>query len=344
MIRILSLAGMALPVLLTAAMPAVAQQKITLRFADSLPQSHLFTREVAKPWMEEVTKATNGAVTFEHYPAEQLGKAKDMLSMAQSGVADIAFVTPIYISDKLPLSGVFDLPGGFSTSCEGVKAFWSLATGDGILAKRDFGANGVRVLMGVVQPPFQVFTSNKKISTLADLEGLKLRTAGGVQDVTAGKLKIVSVKLTAPETNEALTRGTIDGGILAHVSIGAYGLTNLIKYATNGENFGSAALTWAISEAKWKTLPADIQKVMVEAGRKVTFDACQKIDKGTEEQLADWRSKGISIVEFAPAERTKIRGLFNEVSNEWASGLDKRGKPGTDVLKAYRAALAGPKS
>src|ERR1700748_1950098 len=80
-----------------------AQSKITLRFADALPATHLFTATVAKPWMDEVTKATNGAVTVEHYPAEQLGKAKDMLSLVQSGVADIAFVTPIYISDKLPL-------------------------------------------------------------------------------------------------------------------------------------------------------------------------------------------------------------------------------------------------
>lgn len=334
-----ALFGTALAFVLAQTVGASAQQKLTLRFADSLPASHLFTKEVAKPWMDEVTRATNGAVTFEHYPAEQLGKAKDMLSLAQTGVADIAFVTPIYISDKLPLSGVFDLPGGFATSCEGMKAFWSMATGEGVLAKHDFGANSVRVLMGVVQPPFQVFTSGKKIGTLADLEGLKLRTAGGAQDITANKLKIVSVKLTAPETGEAMTRGTIDGGILAHVSIGAYGLTNMIKYATTGENFGSAALTWAISEPKWKTLSPEVQKIMTEVGRKVTFEACQKIDAGVEEQLAAWRAKGVNIVEFPEPERVKIRKLFDEVGTEWATGLDRRGKPGAETLKALRAAL-----
>ena len=81
---------------------AQAQAKITLRFADSLPATHLFTTALAKPWMEDVTKATDGEVTFEHYPSEQLGKAKDMLCLARSGVEDIAFVVPIYITDKLP--------------------------------------------------------------------------------------------------------------------------------------------------------------------------------------------------------------------------------------------------
>ena len=319
--------------------PAMAQSKITLRFADSLPQSHLFTTELAKPFMEQVTRATNGAVTFEHYPAEQLGKAKDMLSLARTGVADIAFVVPIYITDKLPLSGVIDLPGGFSNSCDGVKAYWRLATGNGILAAKDYAPNGIRILMAVVQPPFQIFTTTRKIETLHDLEGLKLRTAGGAQELTADKLKIVSVKITAPETNEAMGRGTIDGGILAHVSIGAYGLTNMIKYATKGENFGSAALTWAISETKWKSLPPDVQKVMAETGERITMEACRKIDQGVDEQLDAWRKSGISIVEFSQTDHAALRKVFEEVGEDWAKRLDQRGKPGTDTLKAFHDAL-----
>lgn len=318
---------------------AQAQGKITLRFADSLPQNHLFTTEVAKPWMEEVTRATNGAVTFEHYPAEQLGKAKDLLSLAQTGVADIAFVTPIYISDKLPLSGVVDLPGGFATSCQGVKAFWSLATGEGVLARKEFGPNRIRVLMAVVQPPFQIFTASKKVATIKDLQGLKLRTAGGAQDVAAGKLGIVSVKLSAPEVNEAMSRGTIDGGILAHVSIGAYGLTNLIKYATVGENFGSAGLTWAISETKWKTLSPEVQAIMTEAGRRVTFEACRKIDQGVDEQLVQWKAKGITLVEFSGPEHESLRTTFEKVGNDWAEGLDRRGRVASETLAAFRGAL-----
>lgn len=334
-------AGLVAASLTLASGAAVAQTK--LRFADSLPANHLFTRELAKPFMDAVTAATNGAVTFEHYPAEQLGKAKDMLSLTQSGVADIAFTVPIYISDKLPLSGVVDLPGGFATSCEGLKAYWALATGDGVLAKKEFAPNNVRVLMVVVQPPFQVFTASKKISSVADLEGLKLRTAGGAQDITARALKIVSVKLTAPETNEAMTRGTIDGGILAHVSIGAYGLTNLIKYATTGENFGSAALTWTISESKWKSLPPNVQKAMTEAGERITFEGCKKIDADVEKSLTDWRGKGVNIVDFGDQDKATLRRVFGGIGDDWAKGLDQRGKAGSETLKAFRDAL-GSKS
>ncbi len=69
-----------------------AQEKITLRLAESLPAGHVIHELVAKPFMELVTKATNGQVTFQHYPAEQLGKAKDMAQLTVAGVADVSYI------------------------------------------------------------------------------------------------------------------------------------------------------------------------------------------------------------------------------------------------------------
>lgn len=318
---------------------ALAQEKVELRFADSLPATHLFTKEVALPWMEAVTAASNGAVTFEHYPAEQLGKAKDLLSLTVSGVTDIGFVTPIYITDKLPLSGIYDLPGGPFTSCQGVEAFMGLATGDGILAKQEFEPNGVRVLMAVVQPPFQVFTSTKPIAKVDDLKGLKLRTAGGAQELTAERLGIVSVKITAPETSEAMSRGTIDGGILAHVSVGAYGLTDMIKYATDGANFGSAVLTWAISEQKFQQLSPELQMLMVDEGLKVTRQACQTIEASAQSAIETWKTNGVTMVNFPDEDQTRLTALFDEIASQWAESLDARGKPGSEVLASFKSAL-----
>lgn len=317
----------------------LAQDSVQLRFADSLPATHLFTKEVALPWMEAVTAGSNGTVTFQHYPAEQLGKAKDLLSLTNSGVTDIGFITPIYITDKLPLSGIYDLPGGPFTSCQGVEAFMQLATGDGILAKQEFEPNGARVLMAVVQPPFQVFTSTKAIKTVEDLRGLKLRTAGGAQELTAEKLGIVSVKITAPETSEAMSRGTIDGGILAHVSVGAYGLTDMIKYATDGANFGSAVLTWSISEKKFQELSPEIQKLMVDEGLRITREGCKAIEAGVETAIGTWKEKGVTMVEFPDSDRADLQALFDEIAKQWAESLDARGKPGSEVLAAFKSAL-----
>lgn len=312
-----------------------------LRFADSLPPDHLFTQVAAKPWMDEVTKLTNGQITFEHYPAEQLGKAKDMLSIAQSGIADVAFVVPTYITDKLPLSGVVDLPGNFVSSCSGMRAYWKLAH-DGVIAQQEMAPNGIRVLFPIVQPPFQVFTTRKKIEDLGSFEGLKLRTTGGAMDIMLRDLGGSPVRLAAPDTYEAMSRGTIDGGVLAVVSIASYKLTPLLKFGTSGENFGSAALDYAISEARWKRLAPAIQQAMLKASDDVMASACQKIDGDNDAQIEAMKKAGIAFSPLPKAEHDKLAAKLAAVGKDWADGLDKRGKPGGAVLAAFLTALHEP--
>jgi hypothetical protein len=116
--------------------PATAQTKI--KIADSFPVGHYLPKYFTTPMMERL-KADPAAkgIEFEYYPAEQLGKAKDLLSLTQSGLVDIAYVGPGFVSDKMPLSVVPELP-----------ASWLVSGDDGLLesgqARRAARQEGVR--------------------------------------------------------------------------------------------------------------------------------------------------------------------------------------------------------
>ena len=246
--------------------PVAMAQQTKLRVADSFPAGHYISEVVTKPWMQDVGKLTANAVTFDYFPAEQLGKAKDLLALTVSGVTDVGYVAPSYISDKLPLSAAAELPGSFPTACAGTAAYWKLARDGGILAAREFAPNGVRLLFGFVLPPYQVYVTKAKLESLKSLDGLKLRPTSGAVDLLR-KLNAVPVQIPAPEAYEALSRGTIDGVLFPISSIFAYNLQGLLKTALVGESFGSFVVTYAISEKRWKALPASVQKAMAgEAG------------------------------------------------------------------------------
>ena len=312
-----------------------------LRVADALPVGHYISEYAAKFWMQEVTSRTNGSVQFEYYPGEQLGKAKDMLSLAQSGVADIAYVATSYISDKLPLSSVAELPGSFSTSCEGTLAYWKLAIGDGIIAKRDFEPNGVRVLFALSLPPYQLLTAKRKFDSISSAKGLKIRIPGGAAlDAMVGALKAVPVRISSPELHESLSRGTIDGLLFPYGSSITYDLVSLLKYSTIGENFGSAVIVYLISDARWKKLTPDTQRAMSEAGEAATRRGCSMMDKDVDSDAVKLRKGGLELLALQPTMRAELAKINAAVSQEWAESLDKRGKPGSEVLKAYRAGLA----
>ncbi|MFG1466430.1 TRAP transporter substrate-binding protein DctP [Xanthobacter sp. DSM 24535] len=325
-------------VLATLGVSASAQAQ-KLRVADSFPVGHYVAKYTIKYWMSEVARLSNQTVEFEYYPAEQLGKAKDMLSLAQTGVADITYVAPAYISDKLPLSAVVELPFDFSSSCVGTKAYWKMASEGGILANRELGPLGVRVLFALMLPPNQLVLAKAKFDGMQSLEGMKIRTAGGAKELMLRKLKAVPIQVAAPELHEAMSRGTIDGMLIPLSSMPPYELEKLSKIATSSENFGSFIISYVISEARWKTLPPNVQKAMIDAGRETTERACRLVEEDDIQVMEKLKAAGMSLINLSPADKQTVSAVSRAVGSDWAGALDKRGKPGTEVLRAFEEAL-----
>src|ERR1700733_3217532 len=211
-LQLRKLTGVAVVLLAASASSSPAQEKIGLKLADSLPAGHVIHELVAKPFMELVTKATNGQVTFQHFPSEQLGKAKDMAQLTAMGVAALSHIVPSYSSDKFPLTAVAELPGVFETECQGSLAFYKISHNGGVLETKEFAPNQLRPLVTLALPAYQVqLATSREIKTAKDLEGLKIRTTGGAMDLMMRSIGGVPVRMAAPEIYESLTRGTLDG-------------------------------------------------------------------------------------------------------------------------------------
>lgn len=316
-----------------ATQPAAAQdgKKLVLRVADQFPQGHFLPRYGIKPWMEQVTKATDGQVQFEYYPAEQLGKAKDLLSLVQSGVADVVLFAPSYASDKMPLTAALELPGMFTSSCQATFTHMKLAK-EGAALAQEYASNGVRVLFSAVYPPYQLVSAKRKIDSPKDIEGMKIRVLGGAMDLTVRKLKGVGVKMASPEAFEAITRGTLDGAIFSYGVTANYKLP--AKYVTAGEGFGTAAAIFIVSENRWKQFPENVKKAMLEAGAEASRSACAGMDKEEASDFEKLQQSGVTPVRWSGQDKKELDAVLASVANEWATDLDKRGKPGSEVLKA----------
>ena len=173
----------ALALLLSMASFARAQETIKLRVGDVYPSGHYIAEALTKPWMQEVQARSGGRISFEYYPASQLGPGREMLTLTQTGVLDVGIIIPSILSDRLPLSLVAELPGGAATSCQGTGAFLALTRPGGILATKEYDPNNVVVLFAAVLVPYQIF-SRKPIDGLQSLDGLKLYSPGGAKDLT----------------------------------------------------------------------------------------------------------------------------------------------------------------
>jgi TRAP-type C4-dicarboxylate transport system substrate-binding protein len=327
----------ALSVALCAMGAVQAQTKI--KIADSFPVGHYLPKYVTTPMMErlKLLPAAKG-IEFEYYPAEQMGKAKDFLSLVQSGVIDIAYVAPGFVSDKMPLSVVSELPLDFSGSCQGTMAYWNLAKPGGLLAKKEFEPNGIRLLFTIVLPPYQVVT-RKPFASLKDIEGMKIRASGSAKELVLKKLKAIPVLMPTPEVYESLSRGTIDGVLFPFNSLAPYDIHKLSKTGTIGENFGSFVANWVISEKRWATLPAGVQQELTAMGEQITKSTCTQVEKDEAGDIEKVKAAGVKLITLSAADKAVVQTVMQDVSKDWADNLDKRGKSGTEVLNAFKAGL-----
>lgn len=323
-----------------ASAPAWAQTNF--RVADSFPTGHHIAETTIKPFMAEIEKRSNGQSKFEYYPAQQLGKAKDLMALALSGVADISYVAPAFVSDKLPLSVVAELPEDAGSVCNATRAYWKLAKEGGLLDQLELEPAGLKMLFTVVLDPYQVFmTKAHTLTGLASFEGMKLRTTGGAKEIAVRKIGAIPVQIPTPDVREAAARGTIDGYLFPVSSVLAYDVAPATAYSTIGENFGSFVVSYVMSRKKWNALPAELRQIFDEVGEQAVEAGCKDNEETAISDQAKIEEIGVKFVKLPEADHQKIVELMSEVGSEWAADLDKRGKKGSEILDAFRKAYSG---
>lgn len=313
--------------------------KITLRFADAVPEKNPVSVNGSKFWMDTVTKLTNGRVTFQWYPAEQLGKGKDLLALALSGAVDIGSAGPSYTPDKLPLSAVAELPEMFDTACKGGKAYWSMVKPGGLLDRLEYAPQKLHVVFAFTNPPYEVQTVRHKVVLPSDMKGLKFKTLGGASDDSALLVGAVPVQMTVSDLFLSLKRGTVDGRFGAFSSVYANSTQDVLQFSTVGADIGSFGLIAYMGDQRWKSLPEDVRAAMIKAGDATWQNFCEHADSENAAVAKDlaahhhWTNTVLT-----PEQQAVWRKTMSPVQDEWAKQLDKRGLPGSQVLAAFRAA------
>jgi TRAP-type C4-dicarboxylate transport system substrate-binding protein len=150
----------------------------------------------------------------------------------------------------------------------------------------------------------------------------------------------VPVRMAAPEIYESLTRGTLDGLIFSYQSSVSYDFGKILKSGTEGLNFGTAIFTYSMGETKFKSLPENVRKILIEAGEQTTREGCRRFEEGEKAATEKIKSQGMKVIEFGPEDKKLFATAFKTVAEDWVKDIDKRGKPGTAVFKAFTEALA----
>lgn len=313
-----------------------------LKVADWFPTSNPISVAGAKYWMDEVTKNSKGAVRFKYYPAGQLAAARDLLSITQNGLTDIAATAPEFHADKMPLATVGNLPGLFSESCRGTDILWKMSVEGGILYENSFKPQKIHPLILAVTPQYELLTVSKPIRMPGDVKGTNIRSSGVTRDLTIKALGATPVNIAPAEMYQALKLGTVDAIAFPYSNAAAYSLQEVAKYGTLGANLGSFVDLYAVSDKVWKKLPKEIQEVMMSAGQKTSKHLCKTLNEETDEKVKLFKDSGVAVNNFNSDEKKAWKEATEGVIAQWVKAYESQGLPAkavVDDLKKISAAL-----
>lgn len=252
-----------------------------LRFGHQANESDIWHKSSLK-FKEFVEKLSEGKIEVRVYPAEQLGKERDMIRLIKAGIVDMTTTgesmqnwskitvfcaVPYLIKNSDHLKKVVDGSVGQQISSEMIKNIG--------LRPIAYFERGARNL-----------TSNRPISTPEDLKGIILRVPNVPIFVkTWTELGAKPTPMTLSEVFTALQQGTVEAQENPYALINSAGFYEVQKYV----NLTEHVIGWVyvvIGEEKYQSLPHELQEVIIKAG-KLTQEYHQKLFKAEEKYLRE---------------------------------------------------------
>jgi len=306
------------------AVPAATQaagapaKKYVLRLSHSHPadpdQSSLHI--MVLKFQELAAKKTNNQVDVQIFPANQLGEERVVVEGVRMGTIDMmASGTAIWINFAAKL-GVLDLPYIFKDFNQFHKVIDGPVGQD--LAQHVEQTTGARVLSWFDSFGFRdVATKSKEVKSFEDLKGLKIRVIQTPTYVKTFELLGASpTPMALGEVYTSLQTGVLDGWEHDTPTMVSNKMYEVTKYVAKTEHlFGALVLT--VNAKKLDSLPDDIKKAVVEAGKEAGDYARSLAPDKEQGSYKILKDKGIVIDDFdkAPAIE-KVRGYWKEYADQ----------------------------
>jgi len=331
-IRTLALA--ALVVILTAA-PALAQTTTLTMSSWVSPQHHL-TSNVLQGWATEVEKATGGRVKFTMLPKHP-SAPPGTFDAVRDGLVDLSFVTASYTPSRHILPLMPELPGSGDTALANSiaysRVYWKHFHKVGEY-------KGVKLLGVFTHGPGQMFTK-KPVRSIADVQGLKIRTGGGIAEKVAKALGASAFVKPAPESYELLSSGVADGVFFPLESIISFKLDTVLEQATlfPGGMY-SSAFGFFMNEDKWNKLPKQDQDAITKiSGEHIARLAGRSWDDADVKGLDALKKSGVKIVNADAAFTAEVQKRSAPIVEDWIKKASAKGVDAAKILAEFRAEL-----
>ncbi len=202
---------------------SAAAADVTLTISSWAPPSHGMNSVMWPNLIKMMEDATEGRVSAKI--KYKLGSPPAQFDLIQDGAADLSWIFHGYNPGRYTATKVIELPGYEGSAKAASIAYWKAHE------KFFHKANehkGVKLVALMTHGP-GLLHSDKKVTSLSQIKGMKLRIGGGVSGDVGAALGATGIRVPAPKVYETLASKAADGVMMPFESKKGFKLTEVAK-------------------------------------------------------------------------------------------------------------------
>lgn len=225
--------------------------------------NHDAVTSMGEQWLESlfnaISEESGGRLTFTYQAGGSLFGAAETIDAVKVGSADICWFTTGTYGGVFPVTEFINLVGnGIDSAREGSAVLNTMLKEIPEVAA-EFEDWKILALHGTSNSP--ISTVGKKIETVSDFKGMRLRVAGTIPTLYLNNLGADAVALPTSEVYDNLSKNALDGMCNDWHNIDCFRLFEPIDYCMN-VNLNMTASGVLMNKDTWNSLPADLQAIM----------------------------------------------------------------------------------
>ncbi|MDH5649093.1 MAG: TRAP transporter substrate-binding protein [Gammaproteobacteria bacterium] len=300
--------------------PAVAAERFNWKLVTTWPPNFPIFQEGVQRFAKDVKTISGGRLNIQVFAGGELVPPMQTFEAVSRGnVVQMGHGAAYYWTGKIPAAAFFTAVP-FGMNAQGMNAWYY--GGDGLKLWRELYAEHDLVPFPMGNTGVQMGGwFRKKINTIADLKGLKMRIPGLGGKVMA-KAGVNPVQLPGGEIYTALERGTID----ATEWVGPYhdlrlGLYRAAKYYYSpGWHEPGPTLELTINKKAWESLPKDLQVTIENAAMASNIWMLSQFEAKNLQALRELKTKyKVQFLEFPADVLRHFHKMTKEVLKEEAA-------------------------
>lgn len=308
-----------------------------LTYATPYSPTHPFSK-ADQAWMQFVEKRSGGRIRIRPIWSGALLSSDMSMDELRHGVADIGLITPIYVRGGTHL---IRIQTGFYSGADSIGSQLALYRCIAAASPEiDRELHGLKLLAVQGGSLAGIVTTDRRVRTLSDLRGLRLRAPTELLTVLES-LGVDAVNMPMGDVYSAMAKGVIDGVIAPGDTFRSLHFAEVARHYNILAIPRGAYPARAMGEARWNGLTPQ-QRSILDQSRTVWEAALEReIHAALEKGMEEARSQGVTIDGMSKAEQARFDALYLRDSEQNARSLSRFGIDGMAAFRAARASVRG---